>query len=150
MRYPEPLIFPMREELTKHGVQEARTPEDVDRILAPGSGTVLMVVNSVCGCAAGCARPGVVLSLKGAVRPDTVATVFAGADVEATAHLRNRLSMYPPSSPSFALFQEGNPVYMMHRHQIEGHEASAIARSLQDVYTSYCATAAAATPSPTE
>ncbi len=140
MRYPEPLIYPMREELTKHGVEEARTPEDVDRILSPGSGTVLMVVNSVCGCAAGCARPGVVLSLKGDIRPDAVATVFAGADLEATAHLRQKLSMYPPSSPSFALFRNGEPVYMMHRHQIEGREASVIARSLQEAYGSHCAT----------
>ncbi len=140
MRYPEPLIYPMREELTKHGVEEARTPEDVDRILGPDSGSVLMVVNSVCGCAAGCARPGVVLSLKGDVRPDTVATVFAGADIEATAHLRQKLSMFPPSSPSVALFRDGEPVYMMHRHQIEGREASAIASSLQEAYASHCAT----------
>lgn len=139
MRYPEPLIYPMREELTKHGVQEARSPDDVDRILSSDSGTVLMVVNSVCGCAAGCARPGLVQSLKGDVRPDTVATVFAGADVEATAHLRRKLSMYPPSSPSFALFHDGNPVYMMHRHQIEGRAASEISRSLQEAYASHCA-----------
>lgn len=141
MRYPEPLIYPMREELTRHGVEEARTPDDVDRILEPGSGSVLMVVNSVCGCAAGCARPGLVLSLKGETRPDKVATVFAGADVEATAHLRQKLAMYPPSSPSFALFRDGEPVYMMHRHQIEGREAGAIARSLQEAYASHCGSA---------
>ena len=138
MRYPEPLIYPMREELTRHGVEEARTPEDVDRILGPGSGRVLMVVNSVCGCAAGCARPGLVLSLKGEAGPDKIATVFAGADLEATAHLRQRLSMYPPSSPSFALFHDGEPVYMMHRHQIEGRDATAIARSLQEAYAAHC------------
>lgn len=145
MRYPEPLIYPMREELTRHGVEEARTPDDVDRILAPGTGSVLMVVNSVCGCAAGCARPGLVLSLKNETRPDKVATVFAGADIEATAHLRQKLSMYPPSSPSFALFRDGEPVYMMHRYQIEGREASAIAQSLQQAYASHCGSATAET-----
>ena len=145
MRYPEPLIYPMREELTKHGVEEARTPEDVDRVLAPGTGSVLMVVNSVCGCAAGCARPGLVRSLQNDVRPDNVATVFAGADVEATAHLRQKLSIFPPSSPSFALFRDGEPVYMMHRHQIEGRDAADIARSLQEAYASHCGTTAAVT-----
>ena len=140
MPYPEFMIHPMREELTRHGIEEARTPEDVDRILAPGSGDVLMVVNSVCGCAAGCARPGVVLSLQGEVRPSKVATVFAGADVEATAHLRQKLAMYPPSSPSFALFRDGEPVYMMHRHEIEGREAAVIARSLSEAYQAHCAT----------
>ncbi len=143
MRYPEPLIYPMREELTKHGVEEARTPEDLDRILAPGSGSVLVVVNSVCGCAAGCARPGLVLSLNSETRPDAVATVFAGADLEATAYLRQKLSMFPPSSPSFALFRDGEPVYMMHRYQIEGREAVAIAESLQQAYASHCVTATA-------
>ena len=138
MRYPELMIHPMREELSRHGVEEARTPEDVDRILAPGSGHVLMVVNSVCGCAAGSARPGVLLSLQGGVRPDRVATVFAGADVEATAHLRQKLAMYPPSSPSFALFSDGKPVYMMHRHEIEGREAASIAHSLRQAYQAHC------------
>lgn len=141
MPYPELMIHPMREELTRHGVEEARTPEDVDRILAPGSGDVLMVVNSVCGCAAGCARPGLVLSLQGQVRPSKVATVFAGADIAATTHLRQKLSMYPPSSPSFALFRDGEPVYMMHRHEIEGREAAAISRSLQAAYQAHCAKA---------
>ncbi len=141
MPYPELMIHPMREQLTRHGIEEARTPEDVDRILAPDSGDVLMVVNSVCGCAAGCARPGVVQSLQGEVRPSKVATVFAGADVAATAHLRQKLAMYPPSSPSFALFRDGEPVYMMHRHEIEGREAAAIARSLSEAYQTHCATA---------
>ena len=138
MRYPEPLIYPMRQELTRHGVEEARTPEDVDRILAPGSGSVLMVFNSVCGCAAGCARPGVVQSLEAETRPDKVATVFAGADLEATAHLRQKLAMYPPSSPSFALFRDGEPVYMMHRHEIEGRQASVVAESLRAAYAAHC------------
>ena len=144
MRYPEPLIYPMREELTKHGVEEARTPEDVDRILVgPGSGSVLMVVNSVCGCAAGCAggaaRRGPLA--QGRRTPRHCGDRLRGrvADVEATAHLRQKLSMFPPSSPSVALFRDGEPVYMMHRHQIEGREASAIARSLQEAYASHCA-----------
>ena len=139
MPYPEPLIFPMREELTRHGIEEARTPEDVDRILAPDSGHVLMVVNSVCGCAAGCARPGVVESLQAETRPGRVATVFAGADMEATAHLRHKLAMYPPSSPSFALFRDGEPVYMMHRHEIEGRPAAMIAAKLRAAYAAHCA-----------
>lgn len=143
MRYPELMIHPMREELTRHGVEEARTPEDVDRVLAPGSGHVLMVVNSVCGCAAGCARPGVVRSLQGETKPDKIATVFAGADLEATAHLRQKLSMYPPSSPSFALFRDGEPVYVMHRHQIEGREAASIAADLQEAYRVHCGAEAA-------
>lgn len=138
MRYPEPLIHPMRQELTRHGVEEARTPEDVDRILAPDSGNVLMVFNSVCGCAAGCARPGVVQSLQGETLPDKVATVFAGADIEATAHLRGKLAMYPPSSPSFALFRDGVPIYMMHRHEIEGRPAFMIADALRAAYTEHC------------
>lgn len=141
MPYPEFMIHPMREELTRHGIEEARTPDDVDRILAPGSGDVLMVVNSVCGCAAGCARPGVLQSLQGEVRPGKVATVFAGADVEATAHLRQKLAMYPPSSPSFALFRDGEPVYMMHRHEIEGRDPAAIARSLGEAYQAHGVTA---------
>ena len=123
MPYPELMIYPMREELTRHGIEETRTAADVDRVLDRDAGTVLMIVNSVCGCAAGKARPGVIRSLQSEVKPDKVATVFAGADVEATAHLRRRLSMYPPSSPSFALFRGGEPVFVMHRHQIEGNDA---------------------------
>lgn len=139
MRYPEHFLAPMREDLSRHGVIETRTPEEVDQLLAPGSGSVLIVVNSVCGCAAGKARPGVVLSLRHSVVPNKVATVFAGGDVEATAHVRELLSEYPPSSPSIALFQDGNPVYMMHRHQIEGREAPEIAAALAAVYDQYWA-----------
>ena len=119
MSYPEQFLIPMRADLTRYGVEEARTPEDVDRLLAPGSGTVLMVVNSVCGCAAGKARPGVGLALKHPVRPGKAATVFAGGDEAAVAHLRNILADYPPSSPSIALFENGKPVYMVHRGDIE-------------------------------
>ena len=128
----------MREDLTRAGVIETRTPEEVDALLGPGSGTVLMVVNSVCGCAAGKARPGVVLSLKNAVVPDKAATVFAGGDVEATARVREILSDYPPSSPSVALFRDGKPVFMLQRHEIEGRDATQIAKILTAAYTQHC------------
>jgi putative YphP/YqiW family bacilliredoxin len=128
----------MREDLTRAGVIETRTPEEVDSLLGPGSGTVLMVVNSVCGCAAGKARPGVVLSLRNPVVPDKVATVFAGGDVEATARVREILSDYPPSSPSVALFRDGKPVFMLQRHEIEGRDATQIAKILTAAYTQHC------------
>jgi putative YphP/YqiW family bacilliredoxin len=129
----------MRQDLTRFGVEEARTPQDVDRLLAPGSGAVLMIVNSVCGCAAGRARPAVGLALQHAVRPAKVATVFAGGDDAAVAHLRALLSDYPPSSPSMALFQDGKPVYMLHRHEIERREPAEIAGILTDVFDRFCA-----------
>jgi len=138
MRYPEPLIAPMREELTRHGAVETRTPEEVDKLLSPDSGTVLMVINSVCGCAAGRARPGVVLSLQQPLVPDKVATVFAGGDVEAVSRVRERLAAYPPSSPSVALFRDGEPVFMLHRHEIEGREAPEIAGILSEAYQRHC------------
>jgi putative YphP/YqiW family bacilliredoxin len=129
----------MREELASRGFIQTRTPEEVDQLLSPGSGTVLMVVNSVCGCAAGRARPGVILSLQQAATPDKLATVFAGADVEAVARVRERLAGYPPSSPSVALFQDGQPVFMLHRHEIEGREAPEIASILAAAYERHCA-----------
>jgi len=136
--YPEQLIAAMRHDLTRHGVEEARTPHDVDRLLEPGSGAVLMIVNSVCGCAAGRARPAVGLALQHDVRPTKVATVFAGGDEAAVAHLRARLSDYPPSSPSMALFQDGKPVYMLHRSEIERREPAEIAEILTGVFDKYC------------
>jgi putative YphP/YqiW family bacilliredoxin len=129
----------MREDLTRYGVEETRTPADVDRALAAENGTVLMVVNSVCGCAAGKARPGIGMALQHAVRPDKAATVFAGGDDAAVAHLRNILSDYPPSSPSIALFQNGRPVYMMHRSDIERRDASQIAKMLTEAFDKFCA-----------
>jgi len=129
----------MREDLTRHGVQETRSPEEVDAALRPENGTVLVVVNSVCGCAAGKARPGVVMSLQGGPRPDKVVTVFAGADLEAVEHVRNLLADYPPSSPSVALFKEGKPVYMLHRRDIESSTAGEIAATLSAAYAHYCA-----------
>ena len=138
MPYPELMIAPMREALTRHGIEEARTVADVDRLLGPESGHVLIVFNSVCGCAASIARPGVVQSLQGDVRPDNVATAFAGADTEAVEYLRQKLSIYPPSSPSVALFRDGEPVFMMHRHQIEGRDPNMIASFLLDAYRTHC------------
>lgn len=138
MPYPEPLIAPMREDLSRHGVQEARTPEDVDRLLSPGNGSVLMIVNSVCGCAAGRARPAVGMALKHQVRPNLAASVFAGADIEAVARVRELLAGQPPSSPSIALFQDGKPVFTLHRHQIESREAPEIAQLLTQAFDRYC------------
>src|SRR5580658_7866842 len=138
MAYPEHFIAPMRSDLTRHGVEEARTPADVDRLLAPGSGVVLMVVTSVCGCAAGRARPAVGMALQHAIRPTKVATVFAGGDEAAVAHLRDILSDYPPSSPSMALFQDGKPVYMLHRSEIERREPFEIAQILTQAFDRFC------------
>jgi len=128
----------MREELTRLGVQETRSPEQVDELLRKEDGTVMMVINSMCGCAAGRARPGIALALKHAVVPTEVATVFAGGDLEATARVREYLQEYPPSSPSVALFRQGRPVFMMHRHQIEYRDASEIADTLTAAFDRYC------------
>jgi len=128
----------MRADLTQYGVEEARTPADVDRLIAPGNGTVLMVVNSVCGCAAGRARPAVGLALKHPVHPSKTATVFAGGDEAAVAHLRDILSPYPPSSPSMALFKDGKPVYMLHRSDIERRDPVEISGLLKDAFDQFC------------
>jgi putative YphP/YqiW family bacilliredoxin len=128
----------MRRELAEQGAIETRTPEQVDQLLGPDSGTVLMVVNSVCGCAAGKARPGVIESLKHTVVPDKLATVFAGGDPEATARVREILADYPPSSPSVALFRDGRPVFILQRFEIEGRDAPAIADILKQAYDQHC------------
>jgi putative YphP/YqiW family bacilliredoxin len=128
----------MRADLTQYGVEEARTPADVDRFLAPGNGTVLMVVNSVCGCAAGRARPAVGMALKHPVHPSKTATVFAGGDEAAVAHLRDILAEYPPSSPSMALFKDGKPVYMLHRTDIERRDPVEISGLLKDAFDQFC------------
>ena len=128
----------MRADLTRHGVEEARTPADVDRLLSPDSGVVLMVVNSVCGCAAGRARPAVGMALKHSARPAKVGSVFAGGDEAAVEHLRDILSDYPPSSPSMALFENGQPVYMIHRSDIERREPAEIARLLTEAFDRFC------------
>jgi putative YphP/YqiW family bacilliredoxin len=127
----------MRADLTRYGVEETRTPTDVDR-LVQSSGTVLMIVNSVCGCAAGRARPAVGLALQNAAKPDKAGTVFAGADEAAVSHLRGILSEFPPSSPSMALFQDGKPVFMVHRHQIEQRDPFQIAKLLTDAFDRFC------------
>jgi putative YphP/YqiW family bacilliredoxin len=136
MRYPEQLIAPMRSDLTQYGVKEVRTPEEVDRTLS--TGTVLMVVNSVCGCAAGKARPAVGMALANPNRPDVTATVFAGADLEAVGRVREILAGVPPSSPSMALFRDGKPVFVLHRHQIESRQAPEIAKILTEAFDQYC------------
>lgn len=141
MRYSEQLIAPMRQDLTQFGIEEARTAADVDRLLAPNSGTVLVVTNSVCGCAAGKARPAVGLALQNANRPDTVASVFAGADLEAVARVRELLPGVPPSSPSVALFRDGKPVFTLHRFQIESSDAGSIAKLLTQAFDQFCVTA---------
>jgi putative YphP/YqiW family bacilliredoxin len=141
MRYPEQLIVPMRQDLAQYGVKEARTAEEVNRLLAPGSGTVLMITNSVCGCAAGKARPAVGLALNHPNRPDTAASVFAGADIDAVARVRELLPGVPPSSPSMAIFRDGQPVFALHRFQIESSDAGTIAKMLTEAFDLYCATA---------
>jgi putative YphP/YqiW family bacilliredoxin len=128
----------MRADLTQYGVEEARTPADVDRFLAPGNGTVLMVVNSVCGCAAGRARPAIGMALKHPVHPSKTATVFAGGDDDAVAHLRNILAEYPPSSPSMTLFKDGKPVYVLHRSDIERRDPQQIAGLLTEAFDQFC------------
>jgi putative YphP/YqiW family bacilliredoxin len=138
MRYPEEFIGPMRQELTRLGVQETRTPEEVDAVLGPNAGTVMMVINSMCGCAAGRARPGIALALRHASVPDLVATVFAGGDLEATARVREYLQDYPPSSPAVALFRDGKPVFMLQRHQIEQRDTTEIAKALTEAFDQFC------------
>ena len=139
MPYDERFVAPMREELTRLGVEEARTADAVDAVLGEKKGTVLVIVNSVCGCAAGKARPGVALAMRHASRPDAITTVFAGADVEATARAREYMVGYRPSSPSIALFRDGEVVKMLERWQIEGREAHDIAAELTAAFDQYCA-----------
>ena len=138
MPYPEILIKPMREDLTRFGIDEARTPEDVDNIIANTKGTVMVVVNSICGCAAGLARPAVGMALKHSVVPDKVITVFAGADIDATAKARSYFKGYFPSSPSVGILRDGQIAFMLERHQIEGRNPEAIAKDLMDAFDRVC------------
>jgi putative YphP/YqiW family bacilliredoxin len=138
MPYSELMIRPMREELTRIGVEELRTPEQVDETLTKTDGTVMVVVNSICGCAAGKARPGIARALQHSVTPDKVATVFAGADIEATDKARTYFTGYAPSSPSIALLKDGKLVYMMERRQIEGKDASQVANELIQAFDQHC------------
>ncbi len=145
MRYPEEFIGPMREELTRLGVEELRTPEAVESAVKDSTGTLMIVVNSICGCAAGKARPGVALALRHDVRPDKVATVFAGADIEATEKARSYFTGYAPSSPSIGLLKNGELVYMMERYQIEGKGPEQIADELKRAFDQCCSAASVAT-----
>ena len=140
MAYPEFFVAPMRLELTNLGVQELRTPDEVDAAVKKTPGTLMIVVNSVCGCAAGKARPGVALALRHQTKPDRVATVFAGADVEATDRARSYFTGQPPSSPAVALMRNGELVFMLGRSQIENQTAEQISTALTAAFDTYCGT----------
>ena len=137
MPYPEQFVAPMREELTRLGVRELRSSSDVDQAVAE-KGTVMIVVNSVCGCAAGKARPGIAMALQHGRRPDLIGTVFAGADIDATDRAREHMAPYPPSSPSVALLRDGKLVYMMQRRDIENRDAMTIAAQLKAAFDQHC------------
>jgi putative YphP/YqiW family bacilliredoxin len=143
MPYPEPLIAPMRAELTRLGIEELRTAAEVDAAVRDTRGTLLIVVNSVCGCAAGKARPGLALALDHPARPDRIGTVFAGADVEATDRARSYFTGYPPSSPSMGLLRDGQLVWMLERRQIENRGSADIAALLVAAFDTFCVPARA-------
>jgi putative YphP/YqiW family bacilliredoxin len=142
--YDERFVTPMRQELTRLGVEEMRTPQEVDARLKDSKGTTLVVVNSVCGCAARNARPAVAKAIESAVKPDHLTTVFAGQDTEATSRARSYFTGYAPSSPQIGLLKDGKLVYMLERHQIEGRSADDIAKDLSGAFEKYCATAGSA------
>jgi putative YphP/YqiW family bacilliredoxin len=142
MPYPEVFIAPMRKDLTQYGVEELRTATDVDQAVQSTRGALMIVVNSVCGCAAGKARPGVALALKHQIQPARIATVFAGADIEATERVRAYFAGYQPSSPSIGLLQEGQVVFMLERWQIENQTADQIASILVEAFDKHCTTSA--------
>ncbi|ANA80890.1 hypothetical protein PVOR_06520 [Paenibacillus vortex V453] len=137
-RYMRDMVQPMRDELTSLGIKELTTPEAVEEVLPNAQGTTLVVVNSVCGCAAGQARPGVAIALENQVKPDHLYTVFAGQDKEATAKAREYFAPYPPSSPSIALLKDGELVHFIERHQVENRSAEEIAADLSDAFNRYC------------
>ena len=138
MPYPEMMIAPMRQDLVQGGFSEMKTPEDVDNVLGTDKGTTLVAVNSVCGCAAGMMRPAVYMSLQGEKKPEVLTTVFAGQDLEATERTRDYIVGFPPSSPSVALFKDGELVYFMERHLIEGGNPEDIANDLRTAYEEHC------------
>jgi putative YphP/YqiW family bacilliredoxin len=142
--YDERLVAPMREDLTRLGVEELKTAEEVDVKLRDSAGTTLVVVNSVCGCAARNARPAVARALEHEVKPDTLTTVFAGQDVDAVRQARTYFAGYPPSSPQIALLKDGKLVYMLERHQIEGRTAEEIANDLTGAFDRFCGAVRAA------
>ena len=143
--YPELMLIPMREELTRAGVQELRTVADVDRAVA-APGTTMIVVNSICGCAAGRMRPAVRMALQNAIKPDHLYSVFAGHDREATERARSFFTGYPPSSPSIAILRDGKLAYMLERRNIETREAPAIAADLVHAFEQFCARSGASKP----
>ena len=136
--YPAELVAPMSQELNNLGVESLTTPQAVDQVLGESDGTVLVVVNSVCGCAAANARPGVKIALENEKKPAKLTTVFAGVDAEATAKAREYMLPYPPSSPSIALFKDGKLVHFIERHHIEGRSAEIIAANLKMAFDHYC------------
>ncbi|MDE0729498.1 MAG: BrxA/BrxB family bacilliredoxin [Longimicrobiales bacterium] len=138
MPYPEMMIEPMRQDLVRVGFSEMKTRDEVDAVLSADKGTTLVVVNSVCGCAAGMMRPAVYMSLQGEKKPEVLTTVFAGQDLEATDRTREYLVGFPPSSPSVALFKDGDLVYFMERHLIEGRNTEDIANDLRTAYEEHC------------
>jgi putative YphP/YqiW family bacilliredoxin len=140
MPYPEYLVAPMRQELVDLGVTELRTAEEVDDAVAHTPGTLMIIVNSVCGCAAGKARPGVALALRNGAKPDAVASVFAGFDVEATERARGYFTGYLPSSPSIALLRDGKIVFLLERSQIENRDALGVASQLTAAFDEFCPT----------
>ena len=137
--YDERLVTPMRRELTQLGVEEMRTPEEVDGHLKDAKGTTLVVVNSVCGCSARMARPAVAMALENPIKPDHLTTVFAGQDPDATSRARSYFTGYPPSSPQIGLLKDGELVFMIERWQIEGRPAAEIAHDLVNAFNKYCA-----------
>jgi len=143
MPYPEMMIRPMREELARLGIQETKTVEAVDEAIQNQEGTLLVVVNSICGCAAGKARPGIAHALQHENKPDRAITVFAGADMDATDRARSYFAPYPPSSPQIALFKDGKLVHMVERRQIESRYAEEIAQDLTEAFDKFCAPQAA-------
>jgi len=136
--YPEIMVIPMREELTRLGIQELRTAAEVDRLIPNQSGTTMVVVNSICGCAAGRMRPAIRLALQHSARPDKMFSVFAGQDKDATEHARSYFTGYPPSSPSIAVLRDGKLVHMMERSDIEHREAADIATELKGLFDRFC------------
>ena len=149
MTYHEMMVKPMRDEVTRSGVKELRSVAEVDVALGPGEGTVMVFVNSVCGCAAGGARPALAMALQHAVRPQQLYTVFAGQDLDATARARSYFADYQPSSPSLALLRDGEVVHFVHRHEIEGRPPAMLAANLIAAFDKYCASEGVAkSPSP--
>ncbi|HEX7119331.1 MAG TPA: BrxA/BrxB family bacilliredoxin [Longimicrobiales bacterium] len=139
MPYPELMIAPMRKELTRLGIEELLSPDDVDAFMEKAKGgTAMVVVNSMCGCASGSMRPAVAMALEHGTRPEHIATVFAGQEVEATARAREYIVGYPPSSPSIALFKDGQLAFMLERHQIQGRHPMEIAEDLMQAFDAHC------------